>query len=58
MARATATYAWADDCSVTVSVETEAGFPDSVAEVTVRCRELLRQAATDLATDIAEIDGE
>ncbi len=56
MATARATYTWDDDCSVSVSVEAEASYPDSVAEVTVRCRQLLRETTEDLAEHIAAAD--
>ncbi len=56
MATARATYTWDDECSVSVSVEAEASYPDSVAEVTVRCRQLLRETTEDLAERIAAIE--
>ncbi len=56
MATARATYRWDDECSVSVSVEAEASYPDSVAEVTVRCRQLLRETTEDLAERIAAIE--
>lgn len=58
MAKASATYQWDEDCAVSVSVETEAGFPDSGAEVTVQCRRLLRETACDLASEVAHVDEE
>lgn len=54
MAIARATYAFPDQCSISVSVQAEASYPDSIAEVTTRCRQLLREAVADWNAQAAE----
>lgn len=56
MASARAVYHWDADSSLAVQIDVEANYPDSVAEATARCRDLMRDVATDLAVEIAALD--
>ncbi len=57
MATARATYQLPDECSISVCVEAEASYPDSVAEVTARCRQLLREVVADWNASAVEAEG-
>ncbi len=57
MATARATYQLPDECSISVCVEAEASYPDSVAEVTTRCRQLLRDVVADWNASAVEAEG-
>ncbi len=57
MATARAQYTLPDECTISVCVEAEASYPDSVAEVTTRCRQLLREVVADWNASAVEAEG-